>query len=123
MNPRISQAHNPAPMMPYPANLPAISETELLRQANEARNAVITSGLQRLVAGFAAWIQRRRAEAELQSLTDRELADIGIQRGEIRYVLDGRAQPVADPVVIGARRSVAPVPAAANDEGRKTAAA
>ena len=122
MNPRISQAHNPAPMMPYPANLPAISQQELLRQANEARNAVITSALQRMVAGFAAWIQRRRAEAELLSLTDRELADIGINRSEIRYILDGRMQPARE---APAPRAQAPasVPAAANDQSRKTAAA
>jgi len=121
MNPRISQAHNPAPMMPYPANLPAISQQELLRQANEARNAVITSALQRMVAGFAAWIQRRRAEAELLSLTDRELADIGINRSEIRYILDGRMQPARE--TPAPRPIQAPVPAAANDQVGKTAAA
>ncbi|MFC0384785.1 DUF1127 domain-containing protein [Muricoccus vinaceus] len=121
MNPRISQAHNPAPMMPYPANLPAISQQELLRQANEARNAVITSGLQRMVAGFAAWMQRRRAEAELQSLTDRELADIGINRAEIRFILDGRAPPRRE--VPAPRAAATPVPAPANDRSGKTVAA
>ncbi|WP_206667613.1 DUF1127 domain-containing protein [Muricoccus nepalensis] len=123
MNPRISQAHNPAPMMPYPANLPAISQRELLRQANESRNAVVASGLQRMVAGFAAWIQRRRAEAELLALSDRELADIGINRSEIRYVLDGRMQPAREAPAPRAAQAPASVPAAANDQSRKTAAA
>ena len=111
MNPRISQVQNPAPMMPYPANLRQLSDVELLRQANEARNAAAMSGLQRLLAGFAGWMQRRRAEAELRALTDRELADIGLSRGDIPYVLrEGRVveAPVARPVS-------RPAPAAAND--------
>ncbi len=120
MNPRISQVQNPAPMMPYPANMQPLSQAELMRQANEARNAAITSGLQRLVAGFAAWMQRRRAEAELRSLTDRELADIGLTRGDIAFVLSGemqRGEPVAP------RAAKAPVPAAANDQlGKRVAA-
>lgn len=111
MNPRISQVQNPAPMMPYPANLRQLSDVELLRQANEARNAAAMSGLQRLLAGFAGWMQRRRAEAELRALTDRELADIGLSRGDILYVLR-EAREVAAPV---ARPVSRPAPAAAND--------
>ncbi|WP_043828911.1 DUF1127 domain-containing protein [Muricoccus aerilatus] len=122
MNPRISQAHNPAPMMPHPANLAPISNIELLRQANEARNAVITSALQRMVSGFAAWMQRRRAEAELLSLTDRELADIGITRSDIPSILSGRMQPERE--VRAPRAAVQkPVPAAANDQRRSNQAA
>ena len=122
MNPRISQAHNPAPMMPHPANLAPISNIELLRQANEARNAVITSAMQRMVSGFAAWMQRRRAEAELLSLTDRELADIGITRSDIPAILSGRMQPERE--VRATRAPVRkPVPAAANDLGRNNQAA
>ncbi len=34
--------------------------------------------------------RRRRAAAELNSLTDRELADIGLTRGDIGHVVDGR---------------------------------
>lgn len=34
--------------------------------------------------------RRRRAAAELNALTDRELADIGITRGDIGNVLGGR---------------------------------
>ncbi|MCR0984399.1 DUF1127 domain-containing protein [Roseomonas populi] len=118
MNPRISQVQHPAPMMPYPANLRQLSDVELLRQANEARNAVIASGLQRILAGFAGWMQRRRAEAELHALTDRELADIGLTRGDIPFVLAGQA-----PVREAEAPVAAPVPAAANDRFRKHAAA
>jgi uncharacterized protein YjiS (DUF1127 family) len=120
MNPRISQAHNPAPMMPVPANQRPMSEIELLRQANEARNAVVISGLQRMVSGFAGWMQRRRAEAELRALTDRELADIGLTRGDIAFVL--RGEMMADEA-IAPRAARAPVPAAANDRFGDRAAA
>ncbi|WP_338661836.1 DUF1127 domain-containing protein [Pararoseomonas sp. SCSIO 73927] len=118
MNPRISQVQHPAPMMPYPANIRQLSDIELLRQANEARNAVLASGLQRLLAGFAGWMQRRRAEAELRALTDRELADIGLTRAEIPFVLAGDmpARGVEAP-------KAAAAPAAANDRFRKRAAA
>lgn len=36
------------------------------------------------------WGQRRRMAAELHALTDRELADIGLTRGEIGHVIRGR---------------------------------
>ena len=36
------------------------------------------------------WAQRRREAAELNALTDRELADIGLTRGEIGRVVRGR---------------------------------
>ncbi|WP_458093449.1 DUF1127 domain-containing protein [Roseomonas sp. WA12] len=120
MNPRISQAHNPAPMMPFPANMPRMSQIELLRQANEARNAAAISGLQRLVSGFAGWMQRRRAEAELHSLTDRELADIGLTRGEISFALRGGISQAEAPAP---RAATVPARAAANDTFRDRAAA
>ncbi|HEY8611286.1 MAG TPA: DUF1127 domain-containing protein [Roseomonas sp.] len=112
MNPRISQVQNPAPMMPFPANQQPMSHIEVLRQANEARNAVVASGLKRLVAGFAEWVQRRRAEAELHALTDRELADIGLTRGDIPFVLRGKFKAAEAPAP---RIVTVPVPAAAND--------
>ena len=120
MNPRISQAHNPAPMMPFPANMPRMSEIELLRQANEARNAAAISGLQRLLAGFAGWMQRRRAEAELHALSDRELADIGLTRGEIAFALRGGMSQAEAPAP---RAAVATAPTAANDVFQGRAAA
>ncbi|MBP0493503.1 DUF1127 domain-containing protein [Roseomonas sp. SG15] len=95
-----------------------LSEVELLRQANEARNAAVLSGLQRLLAGFAGWMQRRRAEAELLALTDRELSDIGLTRSDIPFVLAGQApaRGVEAPIAVA-------TPAAANDRFRKHAAA
>ena len=43
--------------------------------------------LRTLASAWAAWRQRRRAYAELASLDDRSLADIGVTRSEIPYVL------------------------------------
>ncbi len=43
--------------------------------------------LRAMAASYAAWRQRQHAYAELAALDDRSLADIGISRSEIRYVL------------------------------------
>lgn len=55
-----------------------------------------------LAASYAAWRQRRRAYIELAALDDRALADIGISRSEIRYVL---SQSDAAPARPGASAS------------------
>ena len=44
-----------------------------------------------LSASLTDWQQRRRAYAELAGLDDRSLADIGITRSEIPYVLSQAA--------------------------------
>jgi uncharacterized protein YjiS (DUF1127 family) len=44
-----------------------------------------------LAAALAGWRQRQRAYAELYALDDRSLADIGITRSEIPYVLSQAA--------------------------------
>ena len=48
---------------------------------------LLNNQLHTLSGAWAAWRQRRRAYAELVSLDDRSLADIGITRSEIPYVL------------------------------------
>jgi uncharacterized protein YjiS (DUF1127 family) len=64
----------------------------------------MSSFLRSIAARFADWRSRQRALAELSALDDRSLADIGITRAEIPYVLD-RPQPEPAPV---ARPAVSP---------------
>jgi uncharacterized protein YjiS (DUF1127 family) len=114
MNPRISQAHA-APMMPFPANT-RLSQTEaLLLQARRARDAAFAAGLRRVVAAVRNWFADQRAISELRSLTDRELADIGLTRGTIAGAV--RIAPAPAP----APRASAPQ--AANDSAPARAAA
>jgi uncharacterized protein YjiS (DUF1127 family) len=49
-----------------------------------------------LIHGLADWRQRQRAYAELATLDDRSLADIGITRSEIPYVLSHPAERHSD---------------------------
>jgi uncharacterized protein YjiS (DUF1127 family) len=52
---------------------------------------ILGNMLHGLSASVADWRQRQRAFAELASLDDRSLADIGITRSEIPYVLSHAA--------------------------------
>ena len=49
-----------------------------------------------LLHGLADWRRRQRAYAELATLDDRSLADIGISRSEIPYVLSHAAEHRAE---------------------------
>ncbi len=49
-----------------------------------------------LSASLTDWRQRQRAYAELAALDDRSLADIGITRSEIPYVLSHAAEREAE---------------------------
>jgi uncharacterized protein YjiS (DUF1127 family) len=42
----------------------------------------------RLMAAVAAWRQRQVVLQEMQTMTDRELADIGLSRSDLRRVFD-----------------------------------
>lgn len=48
---------------------------------------LLTHPLHTLAQHFAEWRHRQQAYAELAALDDRSLADIGITRSEIPYVL------------------------------------
>ncbi len=46
-----------------------------------------------IAAAYTAHRQRRVAVHELSQLNDRELADLGIARGDIRNIVSGRSNP------------------------------
>ncbi len=54
-----------------------------------------------LATALAGWRRRRQAYAELYALDDRSLADIGITRSEIPYVLS-RATATRNPRAVEA---------------------
>lgn len=105
---------------PY-AKAPNASEIETIRaEAMQARDAAIAAGLRKVFAGvghaFAAlgaavvtWPQRRATYESLRSLTDRELADIGLTRGEISKVFEPEFRAPAKP----ANRNVRALPSRA----------
>jgi uncharacterized protein YjiS (DUF1127 family) len=50
----------------------------------------IVSASKAAISALAEWRRREVARAELESLDDRTLADIGINRAEIPFVVSGR---------------------------------
>ena len=52
---------------------------------------------QKMLANLAEWRRQHRASEELYSLDDRSLADIGITRAEIPYLLARPAEPASGP--------------------------
>jgi uncharacterized protein YjiS (DUF1127 family) len=55
--------------------------------------AVLGTGLHRLASGVADYLERRAAYNAVANLDDRLLADIGLDRGEIRNVVSGSKLP------------------------------
>jgi len=62
----------------------------LLRSEPHASSTGLMLSLAHAFRGVSEWARRPRAAAELNALTDRELADIGLTRGEIGHVVRGR---------------------------------
>ena len=94
----------------FGANGARIDELELSMAARRARAKLVYEAVQAIVAKFKSWNERRQTFAELDSLDDRTLADIGINRAEIgqiaagHYVRDGYApfDASAAPAVLAA---------------------
>jgi uncharacterized protein YjiS (DUF1127 family) len=53
---------------------------------------------------FADWQRRERAYAELMALDDHALADIGVQRSQVRDLCDGFYAPAPSAATAPARR-------------------
>ena len=66
-----------------------IQETTELRPATAKRQ--VYSPLEAYWNAFQEWRKREKLRTELCRLTDSELADIGITRGEIDYVASNRS--------------------------------
>ena len=66
-----------------------IQDTTELRSATAKRQ--VYSPLEAYWNIFQAWRKREKLRTELCRLTDSELADIGITRGEIDYVASNRS--------------------------------
>jgi uncharacterized protein YjiS (DUF1127 family) len=67
------------------------------------RNLVVSTLIARIVERFNAWRERERAFAELNALDDRTLADLGLRRSDIPYVIYGRPEQRATPVTTAAQ--------------------
>jgi uncharacterized protein YjiS (DUF1127 family) len=69
---------------------------------------------------YRNWRERERAYAELSALDDRTLADIGIRRSEIEYVVSGAYAPGEEGFAAAGTAEI-PTPANANGRGRRAA--
>jgi uncharacterized protein YjiS (DUF1127 family) len=89
MSARITKAEF-AYLMPS-APSPAEERLAALREeAARAQAEAIKAGLRRFFARLTGWLERVRAKAALRALSSRELADLGLSRGEISGAVGGR---------------------------------
>jgi uncharacterized protein YjiS (DUF1127 family) len=82
--------------------------------------ATIATFFRDLADRYRAWRERERAYAELSALDDRTLADIGIRRSEIEYVVAGSY--AREDAFAPAAGVAMPIPANANGGGSRRAA-
>jgi uncharacterized protein YjiS (DUF1127 family) len=99
MDARLTRAEA-AYLLPLPTT-PELERARALRlEAAEASQAALTRAagraLARLGDALFGWVRRARIRAELASLSDRELADIGLTRGEIDRATE-QAEPAPGP--------------------------
>jgi uncharacterized protein YjiS (DUF1127 family) len=65
--------------------------------------AIFSGFLSALGERFTAWRERERAFAELSALDDRTLADLGLRRGDIPFVVYCKARATQDTTLAGTR--------------------
>lgn len=61
----------------------------VVRHSDNARSPSVGDFLRSLVRRASTWRIHALAEADLRRLTERELADLGLERGEIRAAVRG----------------------------------
>ena len=108
MDPRTSK--DAAAMFPAPRFSRDAEEILAIRlAAARERDAAIAAGIRRafgalwqgvsiVALAVVTWPERRRTYENLRALTDRELADIGLNRGDIAHVFDPEFEAPRRPV-------------------------
>jgi len=93
MDPRLSRAEGS--FLPLPPTPQADAVAAVRVEAARARDAAIAAWLSRAVSGLAAvalavwtWPERRAAYERLRGYSDRQLADIGLTRGDLPRVFE-----------------------------------
>ena len=82
---RISQPSFTEFRLPRPSRVPYVA---VRRQTTGCRIEEKTmTTLKTIAEKLQAWRKYREAVRELSALTDRELSDIGIRRGDIEYIV------------------------------------
>ncbi|WP_431268954.1 DUF1127 domain-containing protein [Dankookia sp. P2] len=110
MDARLIQAES-AYLLPLPSSPERERAVAERIAAGEAYQTSLLRGVTHLLARIGdalfGWIERARLRAELASLTDRELADIGLTRGDFDRVLGepkAAAPQARRPARIGAQQ-------------------
>ena len=73
--------------------LPQLSYIDTRWEEPAAEGTIQTApkrGLAALIAWFSAWRAESRARAELNGMSDRELFDVGLNRGDFSRIFDDR---------------------------------
>jgi uncharacterized protein YjiS (DUF1127 family) len=88
MDARMTKAEA-ALLLPLPRN-PAAEQIASLREAaGRANQAALLRGLARIADAILGWPARARLRAELAALSERELTDIGLTRGDLGRIVRG----------------------------------
>jgi len=77
-----------------------LSDAEIVRRANRARAEAVANMFGAIFGAFGRWFretfrhgrERQRIMNELYALDDRSLSDLGITRGDIPFVANGRSR-------------------------------
>src|SRR5271166_1212756 len=65
-------------------------EPEVQPAVEPVRERGFASWIAARVVGFRTWRENARARAELNNMTDRELFDVGLNRGDLERMFDDR---------------------------------
>lgn len=69
-------------------DLPQLSYVDIHLDEPEPKVIPEHHGIRALIAGFRAWREKRAALAEMEMMSDHELADIGLSRADLPRVFN-----------------------------------